>query len=121
MAEELSVVFTEESNGLPVVEAASCGCDPEDHEPAVEPEYLSTGADGVVVVDARKIPHAIRHKTVFAHLDEVAPGKSLILIAPHDPLPLLRQLSNRNPGVFAVEYEQSGPEDWRLRLVRRES
>lgn len=76
-------------------------------------------AVGSPELDARAVPHAIRHATVFGALDGVPPGEGLVLIAPHDPLPLLAQLERRSPGVFAVEYLQQGPEEWRLHLVRR--
>lgn len=70
-------------------------------------------------LDARTVPHAIRHATIFGALDSVAPGKGLVLVAPHDPLPLLAQLEQRQPGTFDVDYLQRGPEAWRLLLVRR--
>jgi len=70
-------------------------------------------------LDARAIPHAIRHATIFGALDGVRPGKGLVLIAPHDPLPLLAQLTQRAPEAFAVDYLERGPETWRLALVRR--
>ena len=69
--------------------------------------------------DARAIPHAIRHATIFGALDGVRPGKGLVLVAPHDPLPLLAQLEQREPGAFEVSYLERGPEAWRLALVRR--
>lgn len=69
-------------------------------------------------LDARSVPHAIRHATIFGALDSVSSGGGLVLVAPHDPLPLLRQLEGRAPGVFAVEYLERGPETWRLRFVR---
>ena len=80
----------------------SCSCDDDD-----EPE-----------LDARTIPHAIRHATIFGALDAVAPQASLVLVAPHDPLPLLEQIGQRSPGAFDVEYLQRGPEAWRLRFTR---
>lgn len=70
------------------------------------------------VLDARSVPHAIRHATIFGALDSVKPGGGLVLVAPHDPLPLLRQLKGRAPGAFAVDYLQRGPEAWRIRFVR---
>ncbi len=69
-------------------------------------------------LDAREIPHAIRHATIFGALDGLAPGQGLVLVAPHDPLPLLAQLEARSPGAFVVDYLQSGPEAWRLSMIR---
>jgi len=70
-------------------------------------------------LDARTIPHAIRHAAIFGALDGVRPGKGLILVAPHDPLPLLAQLERREPGAFEVDYLERGPEAWRLAIVRQ--
>jgi uncharacterized protein (DUF2249 family) len=72
----------------------------------------------VPVLDVREVPHAIRHATVFGAFDAVPDGGSLLLVAPHDPLPLLRQLSVRTGGALAVDYEERGPIAWRLRLTR---
>lgn len=91
------------TSGSPHVGHA-CGCH---DEPAETPE-----------LDARAIPHAVRHATIFGALDAIAPGADLILVAPHDPLPLLAQLEQRAPGAFAVDYLQRGPDAWRLRLSR---
>lgn len=84
----------------------ACGCGEVD--PAGFPE-----------LDARAIPHAIRHATIFGALDGVRAGKGIVLVAPHDPLPMLAQLERREPGMFAVDYLQRGPEAWRLAIVRR--
>lgn len=83
----------------------ACGCS--EHDAAGDPE-----------LDARTVPHAIRHATVFGALDAVRPGAGMVLIAPHDPLPLLAQLERRSPGTFAVSYLERGPEAWRLRFER---
>jgi len=69
-------------------------------------------------LDARAVPHAIRHATIFGALDSVGAGGGLVLVAPHDPLPLLAQLEERSPGLFSVDYLERGPEAWRIRLVR---
>lgn len=86
--------------------AAGHSCDCHEDEPPL-PE-----------LDARAIPHAIRHATVFGALDAVRAGQAMVLVAPHDPLPLLAQLERRDPGVFTVEYLEQGPEAWRLKLLR---
>lgn len=83
-----------------------CGCG--GAEETVEPE-----------LDVREVPHALRHATVFGALDAVPPGTAMVLIAPHDPLPLLAQIEQRSPGAFVVEYLERGPEAWRLRLSHR--
>lgn len=78
-----------------------------------------TDPEGLPELDVRTVPHSIRHSTVFGALDAVAPGGGLVLVAPHDPLPLLAQLEQRSPGAFEVSYLERGPEAWRLQLVRR--
>lgn len=82
-----------------------CGCGHQDEE-------------ALPVLDGRAVPHAIRHATIFGALDSVAPGGGMVLIAPHDPLPLLAQLEERSPGRFTVDYLERGPEDWHVRFVR---
>jgi len=74
--------------------------------------------DPVPTLDVREIPHAIRHATVFGAFDAVPQGGSLILVAPHDPIPLLHQLFDRSGGHLSVDYEERGPQAWRLRLGR---
>ena len=69
-------------------------------------------------LDARAIPHAIRHATIFGALEAVGVGGGLMLLAPHDPLPLLSQVGERWPGRFGVEYLERGPDTWRLALTR---
>jgi uncharacterized protein (DUF2249 family)/iron-sulfur cluster repair protein YtfE (RIC family) len=87
-------------------DVGGCGCN-EAHDPTALPE-----------LDARAVPHAIRHATIFGALDAVQPGGGMVLVAPHDPLPLLAQLEERSPGAFEVSYLERGPETWRLAFRR---
>jgi uncharacterized protein (DUF2249 family) len=95
-----------ESPTLPVTDVSkpACGCGCVD--------------EGEPVLDVRQIPHAIRHATVFGALGAVAPGASLVLLAPHDPKPLLAQIADREHGTIGVTYLQQGPDAWSLRLTR---
>lgn len=68
------------------------------------------------VLDVRAIPHAIRHATVFGAFDAIAPGKALVIIAPHAPLPLLNQLAAQ--AEIAVEYLVEGPTEWHVQITR---
>ena len=83
-----------------------CGCGGQDPD-GVLPE-----------LEARAVPHAVRHATIFGALSSIGSGSGLVLVAPHDPLPLLVQLEERSPGLFSVDYLERGPETWRLRFVR---
>lgn len=70
-------------------------------------------------LDVRDVPHSLRHATVFGAIAAVPSGQAMVLVAPHDPLPLLGQIEDRHPGAFAVEYLQRGPDAWRLLLTHR--
>lgn len=83
----------------------SCGCGGSDDADVPE-------------LDARAVPHALRHATIFGALDAVPAGRAMILVAPHDPLPLLAQIEARDPGAFTFEYLERGPEAWRLLFTR---
>lgn len=76
------------------------------------------GDSGQIVLDARLIPHAIRHSTIFGALSSLAPGASLDLVVNHDPIPLTTQLEQQNPGAFSRSYVTSGPDEWILRFTR---
>lgn len=91
---------------LPITDAATCQCG-HNHDSAL-PE-----------LDARAIPHAIRHAAIFGAFDSLRPGEALVLVAPHDPLPLLAQLRSAYPDGIGVEYLDRQPEAVRLRLDRR--
>ncbi|RAV16136.1 cation-binding protein [Mycolicibacterium sp. GF69] len=85
-------------------EGHTCGCGESD---ADEP-----------VLDVRAVPHSIRHATVFGAFDAVPVGGALVLVAHHDPVPLLGQLHDRTAGRMSVDYLERGPDVWRLRLRR---
>ncbi len=68
------------------------------------------------VLDVRVIPHQIRHATIHGAFDVISPGNSLVIVAPHKPLPLLAELEQRFP--IEVEYLLEGPEEWRLQITR---
>lgn len=73
----------------------------------------------VPVLDARTIPHEVRHAAIFGALDSLKPGKALEIIAPHEPLPLLAQVEKRYDGGFDVSSREHTPDEWWVRLERR--
>lgn len=70
------------------------------------------------VLDARDIPPTIRHGAIFGALDAVAPGYGMVVVAPHDPVPLIAQVAERFAGAFSSEYLERGPDAWRVRFSR---
>jgi uncharacterized protein (DUF2249 family) len=88
-------------------------------ESATEPEHTcgcGSHDEGDPVLDVRLIPHAIRHATVFGAFDAIAPGESLVIVAPHLPRPLLAQLAER--ASLSYEVLTDGPDAWHVRLTR---
>lgn len=81
----------------------ACGCGAQQEE--------------VPVLDVRTVPHAVRHGAVFGSVGSLPVGASLVLVAPHDPLPLLAQLAQQF--TLDVAYLERGPEAWALRLTRQ--
>lgn len=88
----------------PLLAAAVCECGEAEGAPFPE-------------LDVREVPHAIRHATVFGALDSLHSRDGLVLIASHDPLPLLAQVRDRTGERFSVTYLERGPEAWRLQFV----
>lgn len=88
-----------------------CGCGggaPEGDLAVVDPNDL----------DAREIPHAVRHARIFEAVDALEPGESFVLLNDHDPKPLRFQLEAREPGQIGWDYLAQGPETWRVRISR---
>lgn len=89
---------------LPLTSQAGCTC--------------GAHADDLPVLDARTIPHAIRHAVILGSIDSLKPGSAMALIAPHDPLPLLAQVREAQGDRVQINYLERGPEAWKLRFTR---
>lgn len=92
---------------IPVTETGGGGCTCGHADESPDP-----------VLDAREIPHAIRHAAIFGALDSLEVGSALVLIAPHNPVPLLKQAEDRYDGRLAVSYLKQDPEEFHVRLER---
>lgn len=69
-------------------------------------------------LDARTIPHAIRHGAVLGAIDSLKQGASLVVVAHHDPAPLLKQVDSRFGAAMVREYVSEGPEAWKVKFTR---
>ena len=81
-------------------------------------ELPITDAHDLAELDARVIPHAIRHAAIHGVIGSLQPGQAFVLVAPHDPQPLLRQVGQQNGDAVQVSYLERGPEAWRLKFAR---
>jgi uncharacterized protein (DUF2249 family) len=70
------------------------------------------------LIDVRPMPPRERHPKIFSTWGALPEGGSMILVNDHDPLPLYYQFAAEHAGGFRWEYEESGPEIWRVRISR---
>lgn len=77
---------------------------------------IPINAGDIPVLVATEIPHEIRHGAIIGAFQSLRPGNSMVIVAPHDPLPLLAQL--RANSDVDVSYLQSGPTEWHLQLTK---
>lgn len=71
-----------------------------------------------VVLDVRQVPHAIRHGVVFGALAQLQPGAAMVLVAPHDPLPLLGQIFDLYGDAVEVDYLDRAPQAVQVQLTK---
>ncbi|MCI7305976.1 MULTISPECIES: DUF2249 domain-containing protein [Trueperella] len=89
-------------NELPIQESHSCGCG-------------HTHTD-IPVLDARELAPAIRHGAILGAISQLKPGGSMNLIAPHNPVPLLDQVTAANGDAIAISYVSEDP--WTVKFTR---
>ena len=78
------------------------------------------GDDAIPVLDVRAIPASVRHAAVHGALGAIPVDGSIVLAAPHEPLPLLAELEDLHPGDFLVSYVERGPDTWLLKFTRQQ-
>jgi len=62
------------------------------------------------IIDVREIPRPQRHPLIFAELEKVPVGDSVIVKNDHDPVPLRGQVEQFFTGQFEWKYLEEGPE-----------
>lgn len=71
----------------------------------------------IPTLNASEIPHAVRHGAIHGALGTLNVGESMILIAPHDPLPLLNEVDQREES-FDREYLKKEPKEVHIKFTR---
>lgn len=68
------------------------------------------------VLDVRQLIPARRHTLIFQTFNDLSKGQSFVLVNDHDPKPLYYQFAHEHAGQFSWNYEEQGPEVWRVRI-----
>lgn len=102
----------------PKAEAAAhggCGCGDHGQGTAhVVSQDPAVREDELVI---HSLPKVVRHALLFAAMDNLPLGASLIVVAPHQPVPLFNYLQE-SESHYRVETIETGPVDWRYRVTR---
>lgn len=77
------------------------------------------GAADIPVLDARELPSAIRPGAVLGAVGSLQADASLILVASHDPAPLLAQIRQQYGESIEADYLVQAPGEVRVRITRR--
>ena len=67
----------------------------------------------IPTLNASEIPHAVRHGA----LGTLNVGESMILIAPHNPVPLLKEVEAREEN-FELDYLKEEENDFHIKFTR---
>lgn len=92
---------------IPLAEAKRDGC-----------QCGCSHGEQTLELDARTIPHEVRHGAILGSLSQLPSGASLVLAAPHDPLPLLAEVTDMFGDQMAYEYVEHAPDAVRVRFTR---
>jgi uncharacterized protein (DUF2249 family) len=71
-----------------------------------------------VEVDVRNMVPRERHPLIFATIDELAAGETMLLINDHDPKPLYYRLMAERAGQVGWEYIENGPTVWQVQITK---
>lgn len=77
-------------------------------------ELLNKNILNVTLLEPR-----MKHPTIFARFDELHEGESLTIHNDHDPKPLYYQLLGERGNIFNWEYQEQGPEWWKVSITKR--
>lgn len=77
----------------------------------------SSQQNSIPTLNATEIPHAVRHGAIHGALGTLNVGQAMILIAPHNPLPLLKEVEERAEK-FELSYLKEEENDYHIKFTR---
>lgn len=72
------------------------------------------------ILNVTELPPHLKHATIFGRFNDLKPGESLYIHNDHDPKPLYFQLVNQHGNTFAWEYQEQGPQWWKIKITKNE-
>ncbi len=69
-------------------------------------------------INVTKIIPKERHPLIFKAFDDLKKGESFLLVNDHDPKPLYYQFNHEKPGQITWEYQEQGPELWKVKVTK---
>jgi uncharacterized protein (DUF2249 family) len=73
----------------------------------------------MIKLDVRTLQPRDRHHKIFKIFDALRPGDSFELVNDHAPKPLYSHFLHERPDLFEWEYQEEGPEVWRVKITRK--
>lgn len=70
-------------------------------------------------LDIRIIEPRLKHPFIFQNFDQLLHGEILTIVNDHDPLPLFYQFESERPGIFEWNYEEKGPDTWKINITKK--
>jgi uncharacterized protein (DUF2249 family) len=70
------------------------------------------------LIDVRALPPGSCRNAIFQAIHALADDDTLVIAAPHDPVPMREYLGTAHPGEFGWDYLEEGPDVWRVRIRR---
>jgi regulator of cell morphogenesis and NO signaling len=75
--------------------------------------------ENIDILNATLLEPRIKHQTIFARFDELKSGESFMLHNDHDPKPLHYQLMAQKGDIFSWEYQEQGPEWFKIKITKK--
>jgi uncharacterized protein (DUF2249 family) len=69
-------------------------------------------------IDVREIAPRERHPLIFSTFRSLLAAQTMEIVNDHDPKPLYYQMQAEQPGQFAWDYLENGPDVWRVLITR---
>lgn len=75
-------------------------------------------ADEAPEIDAHALPQPVRHGAILGAIGSLKPGASVVVVTPHEPKPLLRQIADQFGASVTVSNDLLTPDVCKTRVTR---